>query len=311
MRFSATVSSHQSEPVIQLADNYNYCKAEIYAFGSILNHFSIQIEGNAVNCIDGFESPQQAARDIRGAFKSAKISPFVCRLHKGTYIFNQENYTIQKNYLNEHALHGLLYDARFTIDQIQATDTEAEVTLSYHYKGTDAGYPFPFQMQIIWTLFDKHQLRATTRVIHQNQVAIPYADGWHPYFSLGGKVDEYQLQFDADTQLEFDETLIPTGKKLADTRFLTPRSLEGIFLDNSFVLKENGSCTLCYNALKLRVTPDATYPILQVYTPPHRNSIAIENLSGAPDNFNNQIGLLNLAPNKWYEFTTAFQLNSL
>lgn len=311
MRFSATVSDHLSAPIIQLADNHTQCRAEIYAFGSILNHFSIPINGSSVNCIDGFESPQEAARDIRVAFKSAKISPFVCRMHKGTYSFNQDTYTIQKNYLNEHALHGLLYDALFDIDKIQATETEAQVTLSYHYAGTDAGYPFPFQMKITWILTENRQLSVTTQVRHQNQVAIPYADGWHPYFSLGGKVDEYQLQFDADTQLEFDESLIPTGNQLSDKRFQTPALLDGVFLDNSFLLKENGTCTLRYGALSLIVRPDPSYPILQVYTPPHRNSIAIENLSGAPDNFNNQISLLHLAPNEWYAFTTRYQLTGL
>ena len=132
-----------------------------------------------------------------------------------------------------------------------------------------------------------------------------------PLLNLGGKVDNYQLQFDADTQLEFDETLIPTGKTVSDTRFLTPRIMEDCFLDNSFVLQQNGSCVLSYNGLVLKVKPDATYPILQVYTPPHRNSIAIENLSGAPDNFNNKINLLNVEPNQWYAFTTSYQLSSL
>ena len=311
MRFSATIINQQTSPIIHLTDNKNQCKAEIYAFGSILNHFNIPVKGESFNCIDGFESPEQAAREITAAFKSAKISPFVCRLHKGTYTFNQQSFKIQKNYLNEHALHGLLYDAQFQIEQIQASETEAQAILNYQYEGTDPGYPFPFQMQIIWTLSDKHRLRVTTSIIHQNQCAIPYADGWHPYFKLGGKVDNYQLQFDADTQLEFDETLIPTGKTISDTRFLTPRLMEDCFLDNSFVLQQNGSCVLSYNGLVLKVSPDASYPILQVYTPPHRNSIAIENLSGAPDNFNNKINLLNVEPNQWYAFTTSYQLSSL
>jgi galactose mutarotase-like enzyme len=43
---------------------------------------------------------------------------------------------------------------------------------------------------------------------------------------------------------------------------------------------------------RLTIEPDKEYPILQIYIPPHRNSIAIENLSGAPDNFNNKMGLV-------------------
>jgi aldose 1-epimerase len=58
--------------------------------------------------------------------------------------------------------------------------------------------------------------------------------------------------------------------------------------------------------MKLIVDPENSYPILQIYTPLSRKSIAIENLTGAPDNFNNGIGLLFLDPKKEYSFTTSY-----
>ena len=66
-------------------------------------------------------------------------------------------------------------------------------------------------------------------------------------------------------------------------------------------------CILQNDAFRLTITPDKNYPILQIYIPPQRQSIAIENLSGAPDNFNNGMGLLLLAPGDVKTFSTSYK----
>jgi aldose 1-epimerase len=48
-----------------------------------------------------------------------------------------------------------------------------------------------------------------------------------------------------------------------------------------------------------------------VYTPPHRNTIAIENLSAIPDAFNNEIGLITLAPQANAIFSTIYKITPL
>jgi len=60
--------------------------------------------------------------------------------------------------------------------------------------------------------------------------------------------------------------------------------------------------------LELYIYPDRAYPYLQVYTPPHRKSIAIENLSSAPDAFNNKIGLIELGPEDSQAFQTRYRI---
>jgi aldose 1-epimerase len=47
---------------------------------------------------------------------------------------------------------------------------------------------------------------------------------------------------------------------------------------------------------------------LQIFTPDSRQSIAIENLSGAPDCFNNGMGLVLLAPNSSKTFSVIYQV---
>jgi aldose 1-epimerase len=91
------------------------------------------------------------------------------------------------------------------------------------------------------------------------------------------------------------------------------RPVGDTFLDNCFALKPeivSAACELYNRAtgIKLSFFPDAGYPYLQIYTPPGRDSIAIENLSGAPDCFNNKMGLLLLQPGHSQIFTVRYKV---
>jgi aldose 1-epimerase len=310
MSFSVAVSGQQPYQQITLADNAGTAVASIYAFGAIVNHFSIEKEGERINVIDGFTSVADAMQNMTPAFKSSKLSPFVCRLQHGRYVHEGNNYTIEKFYLPPHAIHGLVYNAGFVVTDTFDGDDAAGVTLAYTYAGTDKGYPFSLSFSITWVLGNNNTLRVYTQVTNLHNSPVPYADGWHPYFTLGCPVDECILQFDSDTMLEFDDTLIPTGNTIQDTRFEQGVLMEGIQLDNCFVLKPHAQagCTFSNQRICLAIQPLQQYGYLQVYTPNHRQSIAIENLSAAPDAFNNGMGLLQLQPGKTYSFATSYQL---
>lgn len=310
MRFSITIDLKQKHPVILLKDSLTNCEAEIYSFGALLNKFTVPVNGKPINIIDGYSSVNDAADNIINGFRSAKLSPFTCRMNVGEYSFHERKYKIEKHYILPHAIHGIIFDAAYEVLATHADDTQASVGLRYHYRGTDNGYPFPYEILVNWKLEKDNRLCVKTTVLHHNQEAIFYADGWHPYFTLGTKVNECNLQFSSNTQIEFDETLIPTGKKTEDKRFENGAVLNDTFLDNCFELKgDDAKCVLSNHQLELTIQPDvATYPFLQVYTPPHRNSIAIENLSGTPDCFNNKMGLLELEPEKRYSFKTSYTI---
>src|SRR4051794_23995217 len=109
MSFSVQIDEEDLFPVIKLKDNRNKTEAEIYSFGALLNAFTVEVKNRKGNVIDGFASPADAKRNITKTFKSAKLSPFVCRLQKGEYNFDGEAYTIDKFYLDSEAIHGLLF----------------------------------------------------------------------------------------------------------------------------------------------------------------------------------------------------------
>jgi len=126
-------------------------------------------------------------------------------------------------------------------------------------------------------------------------------------------MSDWLLYFNADTQLELDTALVPTGRLLPYPGFLEEAPIGDTVLNNCFVLNpdEGGSaCTLRHpvNGLQLSIFPDASYPYILLYTPPHRRSIAIENLSAPPDAFNNKMGLLLLPPGDTRTFTVYYQL---
>ena len=216
--------------------------------------------------------------------------------------------------MGEHAIHGLQYDAAFEVTESVTDEQEARVELNSYYPGTDPGYPFPYHTKIIWCLRKGADLSVTTTVWHENPTPIPFAEGWHPYFTLGGKADEWNLQFSTSLIMEYDADLLPTGRYLQNDRFVNGCSLQGIQLDNGFVWEDTETdrvCTLSNSAISLNILPDTSFPVLQVFIPDNRNSIALENLSGAPDNFNNQLLLIHLPPHTPKSFTTRYQVSVL
>ena len=314
MRFTVLTSQESGHQVVELQDKQPGTTAQLYSFGALLNAFTITTKTGTLNGIDGFSSINDAIANATAGFKSSKLSPFVCRLQHGKYTFGDTAYTIEGFYLGEHAIHGLLFNTSFEIIETKSTELESSVTFSHHYQGTDPGYPFHFTLQITWKLSAGNTLQVVTKATNNHNSAIPFSDGWHPYFVMGETIDTATLSFTTNKQLEFSEDLLPTGNTIEDNRFVGGQKMEGVFLDNCFLLDNltdcKHSCTLKNDAVTLTITPSKQYPYLQIYTPPHRKSIAIENLTSAPDSFNNGIGLIVIEPHHTIECATTYTLTA-
>lgn len=311
MSFSVHIDHSQAAPVITLKDANSKTSAEIYAFGALLNAFNLVDGTNKINVVAGFESVEDAQNSITNGFKSAKLSPFVCRMREGKYSWDEDHYQVKKFFLSNHAIHGILYDAIYEIQYTEANHEQAKVELRYAYPGHVPGYPFPFLIQVQWTLEKGNQLSVETSVTNASPSTIPLSDGWHPYFNLGTSVDDCSLAFSSNQQLVFDEDLLPTGALITDNRFKDGASLKDVFLDNCFELDKSLQqpyCKLSNASLELTIEPESSYPYLQIYTPPTRDMIAIENLSSAPDAFNNQMGLQTLEPHTTKVFKTTYTI---
>jgi aldose 1-epimerase len=312
-----TITSDDFEKVV-LKDTDSQTAAEIIpSCGAILHAFTVLFNGKSLNIIDGYTNRSDFDENVTNkGFKSCKLSPFACRVNNAAYQFEDIEYTIEKFLLNGSALHGLIYDAEFTVTKTWAHADSAGVTLLYQYTATDKGYPFSYNCEVQYELKKDNALTLTTVITNTSAVNIPMQDGWHPYFGFGGKVDELQLSFKSSSIVEFNDALIPTGELKAYNEFDQLQTIGNTSFDNCFVLKpglNEPACVLKDGALQiqLEIYPDASYPYLQIYTPPHRNSIAIENLSAVPDAFNNTTGLLILQPASTARFTTTYKITSL
>lgn len=295
------------------------------AYGASLHAFRIPLRerdrahqpvgsNGLFNVIDGYKDLDEVKKEMGRTFKSPKLSPFPCRIDGGKYRFEGKEYAFGKLFGDGNAIHGLLYDKAFVVTNQSIGDGSAAVTLTYLYKKEDPAYPFPYSCQVKYILHTGYLLEVQTTVTNMGEGTIPIADGWHPYFRLGGKIDDWWLQFNAATIVEFTKQLVPSGRLLKYDAFNKSRLIGHTQLDNCFVLeagKTNPACELFNPATGLRISfcTDAAYPYLQLYTPPGRESVAVENLSAAPDCLNNKMGLTLLPPGDSQTFTVNYKVS--
>jgi aldose 1-epimerase len=241
------------------------------------------------------------------------MNPFVGRLTAEGYEFQGQNYLPEKFALKGLPIHGLVYDIAYDVVHTHADESGVVVQLEVCYPATDPGFPFQYTVMVEYLLLPDEKLTINTIVLNQHEEVIPMSDGWHPYFTLGSTINECTLEIGTDSLLEFNDDLVPTGELLPYNKFQHHEKIGVTELDNGFVLQHPLAGPACSftnpaNGLKVQSWPDATYPIIHFYTPPDRISLAIENVSAAPNAFNNRIGLIYLQPSESKTFSTTFKV---
>ncbi len=303
---------------IILRDEVSNTTAEIMpSWGASLHAFTADNKGSLINVIESYKDNEDFKEHVTSkGFLGSKLSPFVCRVNKGKYHFAEKDYTLEKFYLGKNALHGELYDREFIVTGETANDLQASVTMKYEYRAEDAGYPFHYDCIVTWQLEENNKLSVTTESINRDKGLIPMQDGWHPYFTLGNSIDNLQLEFQSREMVVFDSELIPTKDLIPYHEFNSLKKIGNTFFDNCFTLSVDDCQPLCVlrnaeKGIEIEIHPERSYPYLQIYTPPHRRNIAIENISGTPDAFNNGMGFITLEPGESALFKTAYKITIL
>ena len=279
----------------------------------MLHALIAKFNGQELNVIDSYPTEEISSASAADWFKGVKLSPWPCRIPGGKYKFGDKQFKLDKLFRDGTALHGLLFDQPFELVDEFANDEEASIVIRNLYDGTDPGYPFQYECEVKYAISKNRKLEVETTVFNHGQQEIPIADGWHPYFQLGGKVDDWELYFPAITMLEFDRKLVPTGHFQPYNRFNEIKKIGSIKLDNCFFLKIDESKPICrlrnpMNRVSIHFFTNPAYSYLQLFIPPLRNSIAIENLSAAPNAFNNMMGLIKLQPGSSRSFRVIYQI---
>jgi aldose 1-epimerase len=266
-----------------------------------------------LNVIDFYNNSDNLAEKITAeGFKSAKLNPFAGRLQNGKFVMDNTAYTTGKFYLGAHALHGLIYDVPYQVIDEHCTEDAASITLAYQYPGNIAGFPFAFTCQVAYG-FSQNEITISTTISNNYHLSMPMQDGWHPYFTLGNQVNNWQISINASEKFVLNRELLPTGNRQQTPLLHTPAPIGGQHFDDCFVVADPTlpACTLRHaqSGLQLQVSLLQNYPYLQVYTPAHRQSIALEPMSAPPNAFNNGIGLKIIPPGEKITFSCLFALS--
>ena len=265
-------------------------------FGANISKLVLMANNELHSIVDGNESNDEFAGG--NIFKGAKLFPFPNRIKDGKYFFKGKSYQLPINYTEENnSCHGFVFDKKFLIGEIKSGKDGALAIFYYKYEGKIEGYPFPFNLELTYYLSDKG-MTCRSRVKNMSGESIPMGDGWHPFFSTGRKINKLQIRFPASYLFEADERLIPSGKKLPYSNFNEYRELKSSIFDSCFKLQPSPSgiqTTEIFDAkqnMTIQLWQEAgpnKYNYLQIYTPPNRNSIAIEPMTCIANAFNNKI----------------------
>lgn len=273
----------------------NKSQVQIFpSLGAVLGDLQLFNGNNSISILDSYESVNDT--NAKAGYKSHFLLPFPNRMKDGKYTFDGKDYQFPVNdTTTNNNLHGFLETIPMEIIHEEATDNHAFVELKGRFEGLEY-YPFPFDFYVKYTLTNS-ELIIQTKIKNTGKTAMPIGFGWHPYFRLDTKkVDDLKMQFPDCQIIESDNRMMPTGRTNEYPNFVTLTKIGNTSLDNCFILnnsdKEKATITLKSESTTLKIWQQTnTFPYFQVYTPEHRQSIAIEPMTCNVDAFNNKNGL--------------------
>jgi aldose 1-epimerase len=230
---------------------------------------------------------------------SALLTPWVNRVRNGNYSFKGKNYQLP---INEpalgNAIHGLLARKSFTI----VKQSSSSVTLKHEYKGEEPNYPFPFLFQYTYTLTDSGALEVTFEAKNTGAGPLPFACGWHPYFSFPETtVADLEINFKPISRFLSDSQMIPlkeenlNGKQ--QFKFSTDK-IDHVFRLEPMEIHRTEFIDTKHQKRLILEQSSILFPFLVVFQPEGFSSVAIEPMTANTDAFNTGEGLIELAPSE-------------
>jgi aldose 1-epimerase len=228
-------------------------------------------------------------------FESALLFPWVNRLENGATILNGEQLKLSDY---REGLHGLVYDAAYHC--VYSSDEEICLQLIGERL---PNFPFSFQFFVTYFLLE-NGLSVRFKLVNRSESDLPFAVGWHPYFSLS---ENAAIHFSSSKKYELDENLLPTGQfdVINESKYDFSHEVDDLhFIDNQ-------KLTIDSDTFSLEMT-SRNLPYFQLFRDKRHNGFAIEPLSGAGNCLNNKIGLISLGAREEWEggVDTSIQFKS-
>lgn len=239
---------------------------------------------------------------------SPVLFPIVGTLKDNTYIYNGHSYTLPR--------HGFARDMDFRL--IEKKDDLAVFSLCYSEETLEV-YPFPFELQLVYTLEEKG-LSIGYRVINKGNDPLFFSLGAHPAFALPGNFGDYSIAMDKEEPLEYfllendllsenKGTIAQVGKQFALDYAL--------FKNDALIFKhlQSTGLTLLHKEEPLLKVEFSGFPYLGIWTKADAPFICIEPWFGHSDttdsngNLTDKEGIQVLEANSVFE--AAFHITIL
>lgn len=226
--------------------------------------------------------PSADGKETHGG--SAVLIPFANRVRNHVFTFEGKQYTLPADSGN-HSIHGLVRHVKWDILE------KEEDSISLGYTITSPDFPSRLHSVVRYRL-DNESFTTRFEIENTGKGNAPLMVGTHPYFLTYGDWDI--TADDPVKKLEYADKYFPTGQM---TDFATHElsSGSGKVFDNCFF----GGGNLHLHNGKVHIMMERkNMPYFQVYNGEYAEgkSVAIEPMTGAPDSFNNGMGLIVLEP---------------
>jgi aldose 1-epimerase len=223
------------------------------------------------------------------------LFPFPGRLRDGRLGFEGKTYQLPLNdSTKQHAIHGFTPRNPWRVQSLSATPDSASIggafDLMHDLPSAVGLWPGDFVLSLTYRLF-VDRLVVEAEVANRGSEPLPFGLGYHPYFRLPGVTDAdvggHQLQANVAMVWEADSANLPTGTRLdlpEELDFRRPRAIGATALDHVFTQVTRHPSDLAELAVlshplspgRLRVRADASFRELVLFTPAHRQAVAIE-----------------------------------
>jgi len=260
---------------------------------------SYDVDGAAV--LDGY-----AEHEMVTAARGQPLVPWPNRLHGGSYTWDGAEHEVPLDEPDQgNALHGL---TRFRAWRpVDRTDDAVTMALRLH---PSPPYPFCLDLAVRYALTDEG-LVVENAATNAGGGPAPYAQGAHPYLTVGGRIDDALLTLPADAWLPTDEHQIPTGTVPVEGSpydFRQPRRLGPLEMDYAFTDLRRGADGRARLRLEgegrtVELWLDEGYPWLELFTADsvpeaerRRHGLGVEPMTAPPNAFVTGQGLLRLEP---------------
>lgn len=280
--------------------------------GCNLVSFGAPLRGREVEAF--LQPADESAPHPHGGYGAPVLFPFPNRLRAGHATFEGKTIQIDLGPGQVNAIHGLVRDKPWTVEQLGGASDAAVARCSIE---SDADilrqFPFPFRLALTFRL-EGARLRVESEAANRGDAAMPMGFGWHPYFRLpllpGTARGADLVEVPADRLWVLDSSLIPTGETTTlppEKDFQQLRPIDDAHLDDVYtdIRQENGEsvCRLVdpTTGVTLRVAAGSSFRDWVVYAPPTRPTICFEPYTCPTDAFNLaarglEVGLIVLQP---------------